>query len=36
MLLESYKLEIFNSECNPGAMTVMCHAHLYGVCSPCG
>ena len=28
MLLESYTLEIFNSECNPGAMTVMCHAHL--------
>ena len=25
MLLESYTLEIFNSECNPGAMTVMCH-----------
>jgi len=28
MLLQSYRLEIFNSECNPGAMTVMCHAHL--------
>jgi hypothetical protein len=28
MLLESYRLEIFNSECNPGAMTVMCYAHL--------
>lgn len=28
MLLESYRLEIFNSECNPGAMTVHCFAHL--------
>jgi len=28
MLLESYQLEIFNSECNPGAMTVQCFAHL--------
>ena len=28
MLLESYTLEIFNSECNPGAMTVHCHARL--------
>ncbi len=28
MLLQSYTLEIFNSECNPGAMTVHCHAHL--------
>lgn len=28
MLLESYKLEIFNSACNPGAMAVHCYAHL--------
>ena len=28
MLLESYSLEIFNSECNPSAMTVHCFAHL--------
>ncbi len=28
MLLESYKLEIFNPECRPGAMSVHCFAHL--------
>jgi ArsR family metal-binding transcriptional regulator len=28
MLLESYRLEIFNSMCNPGAMAVHCFAHL--------
>ena len=28
MLLESYRLEIFNSECNPGAVSVHCFAHL--------
>ena len=28
MLLNTYRLEIFNSECNPGAMTVQCFAHL--------
>jgi ArsR family metal-binding transcriptional regulator len=28
MLLESYRLEIFNSKCNPGAMAVHCFAHL--------
>jgi len=28
MLLESYTLEIFNSECMPGAMAVHCFAHL--------
>ena len=28
MLLESYKLEIFNPECRPGAMAVHCFAHL--------
>jgi len=28
MLLQSYRLEIFNSECNPGAMSVHCFAHL--------
>ena len=28
MLLETYHLEIFNSACNPGAMTVHCFAHL--------
>lgn len=28
MLLERYRLEIFNSACNPGAMAVHCFAHL--------
>ena len=28
MLLESYRMEIFNSACNPGAMAVHCFAHL--------
>jgi len=28
MLLETYRLEIFNNECMPGAMTVQCFAHL--------
>ncbi|MFC1814942.1 (Fe-S)-binding protein [Thermodesulfobacteriota bacterium] len=28
MLLNSYRLEIFNNECMPGAMTVQCFAHL--------
>ncbi|ABW68683.1 (Fe-S)-binding protein [Desulfosudis oleivorans] len=28
MLLETYHLEIFNSECMPGAMGVHCFAHL--------
>jgi ArsR family metal-binding transcriptional regulator len=28
MLLTSYRLEIFNNECMPGAMTVQCFAHL--------
>jgi ArsR family metal-binding transcriptional regulator len=28
MLLESYRLEIFNSVCTPGAMAVHCYAHL--------
>ena len=28
MLLESYRLEIFNSKCMPGAETVHCFAHL--------
>ncbi len=28
MLLESYRLEIFNSKCQPGAMGVHCFAHL--------
>lgn len=28
MLLESYSLKIFNSECNPGAMSVHCMACL--------
>ncbi len=28
MLLESYRLEIFNSACNPGALAVHCYAHL--------
>ncbi len=29
MLLKDYDLEIFNSECNPGAMGVHCFAHLH-------
>ena len=28
MLLESYRLQIFNNECMPGAMSVQCFAHL--------
>jgi ArsR family metal-binding transcriptional regulator len=28
MLLQSYRLEIFNSACNPDAMAVHCFAHL--------
>ncbi len=28
MLLKSYRIEIFNSACNPGAMGVHCFAHL--------
>ena len=28
MLLKDYRLEIFNSQCNPGAMSVHCFAHL--------
>lgn len=28
MLLESYRLEIFNNTCKPDAMTVQCFAHL--------
>ena len=28
MLLESYRLEIFNNECMPGAISVQCYAHL--------
>jgi ArsR family metal-binding transcriptional regulator len=28
MLLETYRLEIFNSKCQPGAMGVHCFAHL--------
>ena len=28
MLLKSYKMELFNNQCMPGAMTVQCFAHL--------
>ena len=28
MLLNTYRLEIFNNECMPGAMSVQCFAHL--------
>jgi ArsR family metal-binding transcriptional regulator len=28
MLLNGYRLEIFNNECMPGALTVQCFAHL--------
>ena len=37
MLVESYRMEIFNNECMPGAMTVQCFAHLgqdVGQCLP--
>jgi ArsR family metal-binding transcriptional regulator len=27
-MLKSYRLEIFNNECRPSAMTVQCYAHL--------
>ena len=29
MLLNTYRLEIFNNECMPGATSVQCFAHLY-------
>jgi hypothetical protein len=28
MLLQSYRIEIFNNKCMPGAMSVQCFAHL--------
>ena len=28
MLLESYRMELFNNECMPSAMTIQCFAHL--------
>lgn len=28
MLLQSYRMEIFNNKCMPGAMSVQCFAHL--------
>lgn len=28
MLLDNYRMEIFNNECMPGAMSVQCFAHL--------
>ena len=28
MILKNYKLEIFNNECMPSAMSVQCYAHL--------
>ncbi len=28
MLLKSYRMELFNNECMPGAMTIQCFAHL--------
>jgi ArsR family metal-binding transcriptional regulator len=34
MLLETYRLEIFNSRCNPGAIAVHCFAHLDQDVSP--
>ena len=34
MLLENYRLEIFNSACNPGAMGVHCFAYLDQDVSP--
>lgn len=34
MLLNNYVLEIFNSKCNPGAMSVHCFAHLSQDVSP--
>jgi ArsR family metal-binding transcriptional regulator len=29
MLLKSYRMELFNNECMPSAMTIQCFAHLY-------
>ncbi len=29
MLLSTYRLEIFNNECRPSAMSVQCFAHFY-------
>ena len=34
MLLETYRLKIFNNECMPGAMSVQCFAHLDQDVSP--
>lgn len=34
MLLETYRLEIFNNECMPGALSVQCFAHLDQDVSP--
>jgi ArsR family metal-binding transcriptional regulator len=34
MILDSYRLEIFNNECMPGAMSVQCFAHLDQDISP--
>ncbi len=34
LLLETYRLEIFNSKCNPGAIAVHCFAHLNQDVSP--
>lgn len=34
MLVKSYRMEIFNNECMPGAMTVQCFAHLEGDVGP--
>ena len=28
MLLKSYRMELFNNECMPSAMTIQCFAHL--------
>ena len=28
MMVNNYRLEIFNNACMPGAMSVQCHAHL--------
>ncbi len=34
MMLDTYRLEIFNNECMPGAMSVQCFAHLDQDISP--
>lgn len=34
MLVNTYRMELFNNECMPGAITVQCFAHLDGDAGP--